>query len=372
MGSPNGKQNDRPIPVSSRPLNAETPLSALTTPLTPSRSFYVRTHFDVPRIQADEWSLTLDGAVERSLRLDLSDLQRSSGHSVCVTLECAGNGRRAMDPPPPGLSWGFGAVGTARFTGVPLSELLDRAGAEPDACEVVFVGADRGRVESGELVPYARSLPLEVARHEDTVVAWAMNGLPLRAEHGFPARLVVPRWYAMASVKWLMGIQVLDAPFEGFFQKDEYVYVDDEEGSSARPVTLMRVRAVIGTPGDGAEVQPGAVEIAGSAWSGYSTVTRVEVTLDGGVSWNEAELGPALSPYAARPWRYQARLKSGSYSALVRATDQSGNTQPTAAPWNARGYGNNVLHGIRFTVTSRPSQQDEVRVIRQGSRPVPA
>jgi DMSO/TMAO reductase YedYZ molybdopterin-dependent catalytic subunit len=370
MGSPNGKQNDRPIPVSSRPLNAETPLSALTTPLTPSRSFYVRTHFDVPRIQADEWSLTLDGAVERSLRLDLSDLQRSSGHSVCVTLECAGNGRRAMDPPPPGLSWGFGAVGTARFTGVPLSELLDRAGAEPDACEVVFVGADRGRVESGELVPYARSLPLEVARHEDTVVAWAMNGLPLRAEHGFPARLVVPRWYAMASVKWLMGIQVLDAPFEGFFQKDEYVYV--EEGSSARPVTLMRVRAVIGTPGDGAEVQPGAVEIAGSAWSGYSTVTRVEVTLDGGVSWNEAELGPALSPYAARPWRYQARLKSGSYSALVRATDQSGNTQPTAAPWNARGYGNNVLHGIRFTVTSRPSQQDEVRVIRQGSRPVPA
>jgi DMSO/TMAO reductase YedYZ molybdopterin-dependent catalytic subunit len=199
-----------------------------------------------------------------------------------------------------------------------------------------------------------------------------MNGLPLRAEHGFPARLVVPRWYAMASVKWLVEIRVLDAPFEGFFQKDEYVYVVDEERPSPRPVTLMRVRALIGTPEDGAEVLPGVLEIAGSAWSGHPPVTRVEVSVDGGDSWSEAELGPAPSSYAARPWRYQARVDSGSYFVVARATDRAGNTQPTVAPWNARGYGNNVTHGIRITVTSRPSGLDEGRVIRQGSRPVPA
>src|SRR6266545_6676301 len=192
-----------PITITPQPLNAETPLPALTRPLTPSRSFYVRSHFDVPRIDPETWTLRLDGAVDRPIQLGLSDLLALPAREVWMTLECAGNGRRAMLPRPPGLPWGFGAVGTGRFTGVPLSLLLDQMGLRSEAREVVFVGADRGPVESGDVVPFARSLPLDVARHPDTIVALALNGRPVRAEHGSPARLIVPGWYAMASVKWL-------------------------------------------------------------------------------------------------------------------------------------------------------------------------
>jgi DMSO/TMAO reductase YedYZ molybdopterin-dependent catalytic subunit len=309
--------------------------------------------------------------VDRPIQLGLSDLLALPAREVWMTLECAGNGRRAMHPRPPGLPWGFGAVGTGRFTGVPLSFLLDQAGLRSEAREVVFVGADRGSVESGDTVPYARSLPLHVARHSDTLVALALNGRPLRAAHGFPARLIVPGWYAMASVKWLVGIQVLDTAFDGFFQKDEYVYV--ETGSDPEPVTLMRVRSVIGTPADGAEVPPGFVEIAGSAWSGHPPVVEVEVSVDSGGSWHKAELGPAPSSNAARPWRYHVRLDAGSYTIMARATDHAGNTQPTDPIWNAHGYGNNVTHRVRLNVTG-PSKGDEedVRVVPRGSRPVPA
>lgn len=367
------KEERGPIPIGSRPLNAETPLPAATRPVTSSRSFYIRSHFEIPRIDADTWKLGLDGAVNFPSRLGLSDLRALPGRELLVTLECAGNGRRAMKPVPPGLPWGFGAVGTARFTGVPLSLLLDRAEMFSEAEEVLFIGADRGRVESGEIVTFARSLPLEVARHPDTLVALAMNGRPLSAEHGFPARLIVPRWYAMASVKWLVGIRVLNAPFEGFFQSEDYLYVDPDRPSPPTRVTLMRVRALIGVPGDGAEVPPGPVEIAGTAWSGHPPVVRVDVSVDGGDSWREAELGPAPSPYAARSWRCHPRLAVGSYSIVARATDRAGNTQPIDALWNARGYGNNVTHRIRLHVTSaRAAEHDDVRVIRHRSRHVPA
>lgn len=359
--------------ISSTPLTAETPLSELRTTLTPIRAFYVRSHFEVPRLEAATWRLRVGGRVEQPQELSLKDLYDLPGRDVCVTLECAGNGRRAMDPPPPGILWGFGAVGTARFTGVPLVQVLDRVGVGGDATEVVFVGADTGRANSGEIVSFARSLPVEVARHPDTLVAWAMNGRALRAEHGFPARLVVPRWYAMASVKWLVGVEVLDAPFAGHFQKDDYMYVDGEGQQPSRPVTLIRVRAVIGSPADGAEVRAGPVAIAGTAWSGDAPVVRVEVSVDGGAIWSEAELGPAPSPYAAHPWRYRVPLAAGSYSIVARATDGAGHTQPTDPLRNVRGYGNNVPHRVRLFVTSgQASDHSDLKVLRRGSPHVPA
>ena len=360
--------------MTSEPLNAETPLAAMASASTPTRSFFIRTHFEVPWIDGQTWSLSLDGAVEHPSRLTLSDLRGLPARNLWVTLECAGNGRRAMDPVPPGIRWGFGAVGTARFTGVALCEVLDRAGPRPEAMEVSFVGADRGRVESGAVVPFARSLPLDAARHPDTLIALAMNGEPLSAEHGFPARLIVPRWYAMASVKWLVGIRVLDAPFEGFFQRDEYVYVNDEGPSPPEPVSLMRVRAVIGAPADGAEVSPGPVVIRGIAWSGHPPVVRVEISVDEGASWRQAELGPAPSQYAARPWRCRLTLDgTGLYSIVARATDGAGNSQPIDPLWNARGYGNNVTHRIRLNVTNaRTAESDEVQIIRPGPRTIPA
>jgi DMSO/TMAO reductase YedYZ molybdopterin-dependent catalytic subunit len=339
-----------PVPLTSRPLNAETPLPALTTALTPSRSFYIRSHFDIPHTDPGAWKLGLDGAVARPLQFGLDELLALPSQDVWMTLECAGNGRRAMDPAPPGLPWGFGAVGTAKFTGVPLALLLDRAEVRMEGNEVLFVGADRGAVRSGEVVHFARSLPLEVARHPDTLVALAMDGRPLQPEHGYPVRLVVPGWYAMASVKWLIRIEVLDAPFKGFFQSDEYVYADQEGSSRSIPVSLVRVRSVIGYPADGEGLSPGPVEVAGTAWSGHPPVVRVEVSVDGGTSWGDADLEEAPSAHAALPWRYRVRLDVGAYSIVARATDSAGNVQPTEPIWNVQGYGNNVAQRIRVNV----------------------
>jgi DMSO/TMAO reductase YedYZ molybdopterin-dependent catalytic subunit len=351
--------------MSSQPLNAETPLAALGTSLTPERSFYVRTHFDVPSLGADSWKLHVRGAGPSELHLSLRELTGLPSHEVVVTLECAGNGRRWMDPTPPGLAWGFGAVATARFTGVPVSVVLERAGLAPQSGEVLFEGADRGRVDSGEVAPFARSLPVEVARHPDTILAWAMNGRPLSGEHGFPVRLIVPRWYAMASVKWLVGVQALDVPFQGFFQKDDYVYAD-EAGLNA-PVRLMRVRSVIAAPSEGADVPAGLVDVAGTAWSGHPPVVRVDVSVDGGTSWRRAELGRSPSPYAARPWRIRITLEPGPHVIMARATDRAGDTQPTEPVWNARGYGNNVIHRVRVNaIEARLAADDRVRVPNRG------
>jgi DMSO/TMAO reductase YedYZ molybdopterin-dependent catalytic subunit len=362
-----------PIPVASRPLNAETPLAALTSPLTPARSFYVRSHFDVPRIGPEGWRLRIDGGVDRPAQLDLRQLLALPAHQVWMTLECAGNGRRAMRPLPPGLPWGFGAVATGRFSGVPLAMLLDRAGLQSGATEVVFEGADRGAVETGDVVPFARSLPLDVARHPDTLVAHSLNGRPLPFEHGFPARLIVPNWYAMASVKWLVGIRAVDTAFEGFFQKDDYVYTETATSTRAEPVSLMRVRAVIGTPADGDEVPPGAVKIAGTAWSGHPPVEVVEISVDGGRTWDGAQLTPAPSPYAARAWRFTVHLDAGRYTIMARAADHAGDTQPIDPVRNARGYGNNVIQRVRLTVTEAPKgRQDDAVIVRRGSRSVPA
>jgi DMSO/TMAO reductase YedYZ molybdopterin-dependent catalytic subunit len=350
-----------PVPISSQPLNAETPLAALGDPLTPDRSFYIRAHFDVPSLDADGWRLHVRGAGLGELALALSDLTRFSTREVVVTLECAGNGRRWMEPTPPGLAWGFGAVATARFTGVPLSAVLERARLGSHGREVLFVGADRGPVESGGVAPFARSLPVEVARHPDTILAWEMNGRPLPVEHGFPVRLIVPRWYAMASVKWLVGVEVLDHPFQGYFQKNDYVYAD-EDGLIA-PVRLMRVRSVIATPSEGADVPTGLLDVAGTAWSGHPPVVRVDVNVDGGTSWRRAELGSSPSPYAARPWRIRIPLQPGPRVIMARATDRAGDTQPLEPVSNARGYGNNVVHRVRVNATeARMVVDDPVRV----------
>lgn len=339
------------VPVEARPFNAETPMQALAEPLTPIHLFYVRNHFQVPRIKAETWRLAVDGAVMRPHQMSLKDLQSFPERTVTVTMECAGNGRTRMVPVPSGTPWACGAVGSASFTGTPLHLLLERAGLRSEAVEVVFAGADLGEVEPGRTEVFARSLPLALARQPDVLVAWGMNGEPLLPEHGHPLRLVVPRWYGMASVKWLVTISVLPEPFKGYFQRERYVYSGESGTPEATPVTLMRVRAVIGRPADGAELAPGRVEVAGTAWSGAGPIARVEMSVDDGHSWAEAELGTALSTYAATPWRFLWLPSSpGKYALVARATDDAGNTQPPGPVWNAYGYGNNVVHRVRVAV----------------------
>lgn len=337
--------------LEANPLNAETPMEVLTEPLTPNHLFYVRNHFEMPRIDTGTWRVAVDGAVEHPLELSLMDLQRLPERTVTVTMECAGNGRSRMVPVPPGTPWADGAVSTAQFTGAPLHLVLDQARLRAQALEVVFEGADHGQVRPGRVMPFARSLPLEVARHPDTLLARAMNGEPLLPDHGFPLRLVVPRWFGMASVKWLVKISVLSSHFEGYFQREQYVYVGEHGTQDGTPVTFMRVRAVIGRPADGAQLRLGPVEVAGTAWSGVASIAKVGVSSDEGRSWAEAKLGTPSSPYASTPWRFHwVPPGPGVYTLTAQASDGAGNVQPFDPVWNAHGYGNNVVHRVRVEV----------------------
>jgi len=247
------------------------PLEAMRDDVTPPGLHYVLAHYDIPRIDAATWELTIRGEVGSALQLGLDDLRSRPAHTVRVTLECAGNGRAALTPRPVSQPWLEGAVGTADWTGVPLAALLREAGPTSDAVDVVFTGADHG-IERGVEQDYQRGLPLADALADDVLLAYEMNGAPLPPQHGYPVRLVVPGWYGMAHVKWLRDISVVDQRFEGF-QHLAYRLrqAADEPGE---PVTRIEPRALLVPPGfpDFMSrvrfVRPGAVTLEGRAWSG--------------------------------------------------------------------------------------------------------
>ena len=201
----------------------------------PSNGFYVRNHFQIPKLDLASWRLSVRGLVERPLSLSMRDLANMPSISKAVTLECAGNGRSTLDPPVSGEQWRLGAVSTAEWTGVPLVEILDRAGIAPGGKCIVFRGADSGLLEGrGEPIAFERSLGLEDARGSEALLAYAMNGQALPLRHGFPVRMIVPSWYAVASVKWLTEIEVLDRPFEGHYQTEAYYFERKREGLVSR------------------------------------------------------------------------------------------------------------------------------------------
>lgn len=336
--------------VTEHPLNAETPLSAVAAIEVPVGTFYVRSNFDQPALAPETYRLAVTGRVAQSLSLSLSDLQALSAKTLTVTVECAGNGRTAMRPVPPGTPWDFGAVATATFTGTPLRGVLTMAGVAPDAVEVLFVAADEGTVETGDHARFERSLPRAAADDEDILLVWAMNGEPLVAEHGAPLRLVVPGWYGMAWVKWLTEIRLLADPHVGFFQTERYIYLADEDAPDGSPVDQIRVRALITEPADGATVPAGLVEVRGAAWSGYGEIERVQVSTDGGASWTTAELDASAGRYALRTWRVRWNAAPGRAVLLARATDAAGHVQPLTARSNELGYGNNGAHPVAVTV----------------------
>jgi DMSO/TMAO reductase YedYZ molybdopterin-dependent catalytic subunit len=339
------------VTVTEHPFNAEAPLEALAELLTPTPLFYVRCNFAMPEIEPGSWRLVVDGEVEHSIELTLAELRALPQRSVTLTIECAGNGRLHMAPVPSGTAWNLGAVSTATFTGVPLRHLLERVRPAETAREVLFLGADGGDVETGQTVSFARSLPLAAARAPEVLLAWAMNDEPLPREHGAPLRLVVPGWYGMASVKWLVGIRLLAEPFHGHFQTERYIYVQERGTPDGTPVTRMRVRSLIASPADGAELGAAPVRVRGSAWSGHGGIRRVEVSTDGGATWAEAELGTPPSQHAATPWRLEwLPPGAGLYQLISRATDEAGNHQPLEQVWNAQGYGNNVVQRIEVRV----------------------
>ena len=326
------------------PYNAETPLGCLSGEPVRTGDFFVRSHFAVPSIPPESWRCEVGAAT-----LDLPSLKSLPRKRLAVTLECAGNGRALLRPKVAGAPWTLGGVATAEFEGVALNDVLDRAGIDGGTRELLFTGADSGPID-GRTVTFERTLPIDVARDPDVILAWGMNGAPLDPQHGAPVRLVVPGWYGVASVKWLVGIRPLAAPHVPYFQA-QYVYRESAEYPDDTPVRAVRVRSLIARPTDGSVVPAGPLEIAGSAWSGTAPIARVEVSIDGGSTWTSAALGTPLSRHAATPWRAGLSVASpATLEILSRATDATGATQPDAAPWNARGYGNNAVQRITVRV----------------------
>ncbi|MGX1671493.1 sulfite oxidase [Streptomyces sp. NPDC055400] len=328
------------------------PLEALRYDVTPPGLHYVLVHYDIPAASADDWQLTVDGLVRTPLTLGLAALRSLPAVTRRVTLECAGNGRALLTPRPISQPWLVEAVGTADWTGVPLRVLLDEAGVDEGAVEAVFTGADHG-VERGVEQDYRRSLPVAVARG-DVLVAYDMNGAPLPPQHGYPLRLVVPGWYGMAHVKWLRGITLVDAPFDGFQQAVAYRFRWDAD-DPGEPVTKILPRALMIPPGfpdfmsRARVVRPGPVLLEGRAWSGHGPVTRVDVTTDDGATWSEAALDGDPSPRQAAAWlRWQAPWTAvpGTHVLGARATDATGRTQPLTQPWNRGGFANNLVQRI--------------------------
>ena len=335
------------------PLNCETSIAALIGGVVmPNMHFYVRNNFQIPKLDPASWQLSVGGLVDLPLRLSLRDLQNMRSQTLIVTLECAGNGRSLLSPATPGEQWRLGAVSTAEWTGVPLVEVLERAGVSAGAREVKFRGADGGTVDKqSEPVHFERSLTLDDALSSGALLAYAMNGEPLPIQHGYPLRLIVPGWYGVAAVKWLTEIEVLAEAFDGYFQTGKYFYEWKRNDQVVRePVTLQRVRALITEPGPDAEVAPGEVVIRGVAWSGAATIARVEISVGGG-AWQEARLMGQRNRYSWQWWELITRLNDcGTTTIRARATDLAGRTQPEQPEWNRLGYGSNAIQTISVRV----------------------
>jgi DMSO/TMAO reductase YedYZ molybdopterin-dependent catalytic subunit len=330
------------------------PLELLREPITPAGNHYLLIHFDIPAVDVATWRLEIGGLVERRLELTLDDVRSRPARTLAVTLECAGNGRALLAPRALSQPWLTEAVGTAEWTGTPLAPLLEEAGLRDGALEVVFTGLDRG-IQGEVEQDYERALPLADALRGEVLLAYEMNGAPLLPQHGYPLRVIVPGWYGMTHVKWLRSITVIGEPFRGWQQEVSYRLrqVEEEQGS---PVTRILPRSLLVPPGipvfaDRSRVlDAGLCLLQGRAWSGHGQIVRVEVSHDGGETWDDAELESEAPEFAWRGWSFLWRAERGEHELCCRATDSAGNVQPVAADWNLDGFCNNAVQRVPVTV----------------------
>jgi DMSO/TMAO reductase YedYZ molybdopterin-dependent catalytic subunit len=342
--------------LSARPPDYETPVALLNDFITPIEHFYVRSHLPVPAaLDAATWTLTVNGLVSTPLSLSVADLRALLQHTVTVTLECAGNGRAFFDPPVAGLQWKKGAVGTARWTGVRLRDILARAGVGPKAAFVHMEGADR---PLGTMPAFVRQVPMAKAMHEDTLIALSMNGQPIPPVHGAPLRAIIPGWEGAYAIKWLTRLTVAEASSDSFWVATGYRYptrrVSPGDAVDARdmaPLTGLVVKSLITAPLEGAALPASPFTVTGFAWAGEDDIAHVDVSLDSGATWIRATLTGEQARYTWRRFEYAApALPVGSHLILSRATDSRGVTQPAVSHWNPSGYLWNQYDSVRVQV----------------------
>ena len=346
-----------------QPLNLESPPETLRQNfVTPVDLFYVRNHGTIPEVDQDSYRLTVSGMVDRALELSLEDLRNGfPERTIQATVQCAGNRRAGLmevQQIPDETPWGAGAIGNARWTGTLLREVLLAAGVEDGGRHVAFSGLDE--IETGWSPNYGSSIPLAKATSPEVLLAYEMNGEPLRPEHGFPLRAVVPGYIGARSVKWLSGVTVQSTPSDNYFQAREYrlfpPYATEEPDDASEGFALgeISVNAVVCEPSDGTSVQAGTVTLQGYAIAGGGRdIERVDLSPDGGRTWVGADLSEGGdNQWAWRFWGARLQLDPGEHWISVRALDSAADTQPrdAASIWNIKGYVNNAWHEMRVTV----------------------
>lgn len=352
------------IRLAYRPPNYETPLSHFTSEFTANESFFVRYHLaGIPEnIDAARWRLRVSGeGVGQPLELSVADLKSNfDAVEMAAVCQCSGNRRGFSSPHVPGVQWGFGAVGNAQWKGVRLKDVLSRANLRSETVEIVVNGADEPVLDGTP--DFAKSIPLTKALDDNTLIAYAMNGEPLPRYNGFPIRLIVPGWTATYWMKHLDSIEAWTKPFPGYWMKNAYripagkfpiiQHFASQATAADEPITEMVVNSMITAPRNGHVMQAAdTVEMRGLAWDGGYGISRVELSIDGGATWQDAELGKDLGRFAFRAFRLPFKpSRSGTYQVLARAANVVGQTQADKLIFNAAGYHNNVPRPLTITV----------------------
>src|SRR5579884_1843381 len=344
------------IQLADRPPNYETPIEYLRTPITPNDAFFVRYHLsDIPEVKAETYRIAVGGeGANGTIELTLDDLKQMPATEVVAVNQCSGNRRGLSQPHVPGVEWGYGAMGCARWKGARLKDILDKVGLKKECIEVAFNGADGPVVD--KTPDFIKSIPTWKALDPDTIVAYEMNGQPLPHFNGFPARLIVPGWTGTYWMKHLTEIDARTTPQGGFWMNPAYripvgkfpivARFITQENAMSTPITEMVVNSLITSHRDGAKVKPGKVTIGGLAWDGGYGIRRVEVSTDGGKTWRDATLGEDHGKYAFRPWSFDLTAKRGKNTVMVNATNAIGQTQVSQLIFNPTGYHNNVMQSI--------------------------
>ncbi len=333
------EQDARLVFHETTPPNSEIPLQGLRAGLTPLPLFFNRNNFPLPpEIEPEAYKLKLDGLVARPLEIGLAELKSLPSQKLVSVLECTGNSRSrfgAKGPEAEGVPWGEGAIANAEWQGVPCRLLFEKAGVLPEALQAECQGA--GLVRGVEVTKLL----------QDSLLAYQMNGEAIPHLHGGPVRLVVPGWGGINWVKWISGMTFLDHESPSSFNQDSYV-LWDEEGKARGKARVMPLKSVLTQPAEGESLKAGEIEIAGLAWSPGIALAKVEISLDGGKSWQEASFeGEDQGPYAWRAFRTILHLELGSHQLTCRATDTQGNAQPPEVAWNRKGYLMNAWHRVQ-------------------------
>jgi hypothetical protein len=272
--------------------------------------------------------------------------------------QCSGNRRGLFAPHVAGVEWGYGAMGCARWKGARLKDVLDKVGLKKEAIEIVLNGADGPVVD--KTPDFVKSIPVWRAVEETTLIAYEMNGAPLPHLNGFPARLIVPGWTGTYWTKHIVSLRAVTKPFSGFWMNPAYriplgkfplvARFTSQDTAVNTPITEMVVNSLITSPADGATVEAGTATVSGMAWDGGYGITMLEVTSDGGKSWQSATLGQDLGRFAFRPWSAGVVARKGKLTVMARATNAIGQTQTATLIQNPAGYHHNVMHSVTLNV----------------------